>query len=87
MREGVLANASAQIDNIITTAQQYGMPVIEAVFFTAAYLHYNAARLALMTGWVQNAPMHLYYAECALNQAIQINPNFAPIMPARGWLR
>lgn len=82
----LLANASAQLDNIITTAQQYRMPVLEGVFFTAAYLHYNAARLALMTGWVQNAPMHLYYAECALNQAIQINPNFAPYHASAGMV-
>jgi tetratricopeptide (TPR) repeat protein len=82
----LLANASAQLDNIITTAQQYRMPVLEGVFFTAAYLHYNAARLALMTGWLQNAPMHLYYAECALNQAIQINPNFAPYHASAGMV-
>ncbi len=82
----MLESASAGINSCVTTAQQNGIPVMDQVYFSAAYLHYNAARLQLMTGWVQNAPMHLLFAEGALNQAIALNPNFAPYHASAGMI-
>jgi tetratricopeptide (TPR) repeat protein len=74
------------IGNVMTMAGQYGMPILDNVFFSFAYCHFNAARVKATIGWAQFAPMHLAQAHQALNQAIAINPNFFQYHSAAGMV-
>ncbi len=57
-------------------AQQYFIPTPESIYYSFAYLNFQAARVQMRMGFAPGAPNHLAQALWALNQAIAINPNY-----------
>ena len=78
--------ASGVIANVVGTANQYGVPIFDNVFFSLAFCHFNAARLKAAMGWPQAIPQHLNTALQAINQALAINPNFFTYHSAAGLI-
>lgn len=74
------------IANTVGTANQYGVPITDNVFFGLAFCHFNAARLKAAMGWPQAVPQHLNIALQAINQALAMNPNFFAYHSAAGLI-
>ena len=78
--------AIAMIGNSMGMAGQSGVPILDNVFFSYAFCHFNAARVKSTAGWPQFAPVHLSQAHQALSQAIALNPGFFQYHSAAGVL-
>jgi tetratricopeptide (TPR) repeat protein len=78
--------AGGLIGVAIQSAQQWGIPIADPVFFNYAYTHFNAARIAAMLNQPQMVPGHLAQAMAALNQAINQNPSFFQYHSAAGMV-
>lgn len=68
----------------IMTAQQFMVPVPDAVYGALAFAHFAAARAKMFTGATPMAQMHLNQALMAINMATASNPNSLQHQITRG---